>query len=121
MHPCRGDRHPAEQSEALRRAEVTAVTGLRIDALRAAPIVSRAYLREWRRVTQHRAFDQRTVGPEVRGEAIDASHFLAEDRPEETAAELLAFLGPTRLIPMISTFLRRHRAETRPAGGLHSV
>ncbi len=29
---------------------------------------------------------------EVRGRPVDASHFLAEDRPDETAAELLAFL-----------------------------
>jgi haloacetate dehalogenase len=37
----------------------------------------------------------RPWAPDVRGGAVDASHFLAEDRPEETAAELLAFL-PTR-------------------------
>jgi haloacetate dehalogenase len=30
---------------------------------------------------------------DLRGSAIDATHFLAEDRPEETAAELIAFLG----------------------------
>jgi haloacetate dehalogenase len=30
---------------------------------------------------------------DVRGEALDATHFLAEDRPEETAARLLAFLA----------------------------
>jgi haloacetate dehalogenase len=35
----------------------------------------------------------RPWAPDVRGRAIDARHFLAEDRPEETAAELLAFLG----------------------------
>ena len=34
----------------------------------------------------------RPWAPDVRGRAIDARHFLAEDRPEETAAELLAFL-----------------------------
>jgi haloacetate dehalogenase len=33
----------------------------------------------------------RPWAPDVRGKAIDASHFLAEDRPEETAAELFAF------------------------------
>jgi haloacetate dehalogenase len=31
---------------------------------------------------------------DVRGAAIDAKHFLAEDRPEETADQLLAFLSP---------------------------
>jgi haloacetate dehalogenase len=32
-------------------------------------------------------------GPQMSGGGgVDASHFLAEDRPEETAAELLAFL-----------------------------
>jgi haloacetate dehalogenase len=35
----------------------------------------------------------RPWAPGVRGRAIDASHFLAEDRPEETAEELLAFLA----------------------------
>ena len=30
---------------------------------------------------------------DVCGEALDASHFMAEDRPEETAARLLAFLA----------------------------
>lgn len=29
---------------------------------------------------------------DVRGRAIDAGHFLAEERPEEVAAELRAFL-----------------------------
>jgi haloacetate dehalogenase len=36
----------------------------------------------------------RPWAPDVRGKAIDATHFLAEDRPEETAAELLAFFDP---------------------------
>ena len=30
---------------------------------------------------------------DVRGEALDAKHFLAEDRPEETAHRLLSFLA----------------------------
>jgi haloacetate dehalogenase len=29
----------------------------------------------------------------VRGEALDAGHFIAEERPEETSARLLDFLG----------------------------
>jgi hypothetical protein len=29
----------------------------------------------------------------VRGEAIDATHFMAEERPEETARALGAFLA----------------------------
>jgi haloacetate dehalogenase len=33
----------------------------------------------------------RPWAPDVRGRGLDASHFLAEDRPEEVAAELLAF------------------------------
>jgi haloacetate dehalogenase len=35
----------------------------------------------------------RAWAPDLRGGPIDASHFLAEDRPEETAAALLRFLG----------------------------
>jgi haloacetate dehalogenase len=35
----------------------------------------------------------RPWAPDVRGGAVDASHFLAEDRPEETARELVAFLA----------------------------
>jgi haloacetate dehalogenase len=35
----------------------------------------------------------RPWAPDLRGEAFDATHFLAEDRPEETAAKLLAFLA----------------------------
>jgi haloacetate dehalogenase len=37
----------------------------------------------------------RAWAPDVRGQALDARHFLAEDRPEETAAQLLAFLAHT--------------------------
>jgi signal transduction histidine kinase len=32
---------------------------------------------------------------DLRGEAVDARHFIAEDRPEQTADRLLAFLRPT--------------------------
>ncbi len=35
----------------------------------------------------------RPWAPDVRGRALDATHFLAEDRPQDTAAELLAFLA----------------------------
>jgi haloacetate dehalogenase len=35
----------------------------------------------------------RPWAPDVRGRAVDAGHFLAEDRPEETASELLGFLA----------------------------
>jgi haloacetate dehalogenase len=35
----------------------------------------------------------RPWAPDVRGEALDATHFLAEDQPQETAARLLAFLA----------------------------
>ena len=35
----------------------------------------------------------RLWAPDVRGRAIDGTHFLAEDRPEEVARELLAFLN----------------------------
>lgn len=31
--------------------------------------------------------------PDLRGRALDCGHFLAEERPGETAAELLAFLA----------------------------
>jgi haloacetate dehalogenase len=37
----------------------------------------------------------RPWAPDVRGEGLDAGHFLPEDRPEETAAKLLAFLAET--------------------------
>ena len=30
---------------------------------------------------------------DVRGRALDCGHFLAEERPEETMAEILAFLA----------------------------
>lgn len=35
----------------------------------------------------------RPWAPDVRGTAVDASHFLAEDHPEEVVAELLSFFG----------------------------
>jgi haloacetate dehalogenase len=35
----------------------------------------------------------RPWAPDVRGEAIDARHFLAEDRPEDTATQVLGFLA----------------------------
>lgn len=37
----------------------------------------------------------RPWAPDLRGEALDASHFLAEDRPEDAASRLLAFLADT--------------------------
>jgi haloacetate dehalogenase len=36
----------------------------------------------------------RRWAPAVRGRRIDASHFMAEDRPEAVAHELLTFLNP---------------------------
>jgi hypothetical protein len=38
----------------------------------------------------------RPWAPDVRGLALDAKHFLADDRPQVTAAELLAFWADTR-------------------------
>ena len=35
----------------------------------------------------------RPWAPDVRGGAVDATHFLAEDRPQQTASALLDFLG----------------------------
>jgi haloacetate dehalogenase len=35
----------------------------------------------------------RSWARDVRGRGVDASHFLAEDRPDEVAQELTAFLG----------------------------
>jgi haloacetate dehalogenase len=35
----------------------------------------------------------RPWAPDVRGTALDATHFMAEDRPEQTATELLTFLA----------------------------
>jgi pimeloyl-ACP methyl ester carboxylesterase len=37
----------------------------------------------------------RPWAPDLRGEALDATHFLAEDRPEETAGRLQTFLSET--------------------------
>jgi haloacetate dehalogenase len=34
----------------------------------------------------------REQADDVRGRALDCGHFLAEERPDETVAELLAFL-----------------------------
>jgi haloacetate dehalogenase len=34
----------------------------------------------------------REQGPDARGHALDCGHFLAEERPEETTAELASFL-----------------------------
>jgi haloacetate dehalogenase len=42
----------------------------------------------------------RPWAPDVRGEALEASHFLAEDRPEETADQLLAFLADHSVNPI---------------------
>jgi haloacetate dehalogenase len=38
----------------------------------------------------------RPWAPDVRGQPVDASHFMAEDRPEEVAEELRAFLAERR-------------------------
>jgi hypothetical protein len=38
----------------------------------------------------------RPWAPDIRGGAVDASHFVADDRPEETSAELLASYLPGR-------------------------
>jgi haloacetate dehalogenase len=35
----------------------------------------------------------RPWAPDLRGRAVDATHFMAEDRPEEVAEELLAFVA----------------------------
>src|SRR3954469_13736940 len=39
----------------------------------------------------HRIWRRRA--PDLRGRALDCGHFLAEERPDETARELLAFLA----------------------------
>ena len=45
----------------------------------------------------HRLFDPladwRTVATDVRGSAMPAGHYVAEEAPEETLAELLEFFG----------------------------
>jgi pimeloyl-ACP methyl ester carboxylesterase len=44
-----------------------------------------------------RAYDVEQIwaerAPDLRGRALDGGHFLAEERPAETAAELLTFFG----------------------------
>jgi haloacetate dehalogenase len=37
--------------------------------------------------------DWNSVARDVRGKALPSGHFLAEEAPEETLAELLAFFG----------------------------
>ena len=37
--------------------------------------------------------DWKSVARDVRGKALPSGHFLAEEAPEETLAELLAFFG----------------------------
>jgi haloacetate dehalogenase len=37
----------------------------------------------------------RPWAPDLRGDAVDATHFIAEDQPEQTADRLLRFLRPT--------------------------
>jgi haloacetate dehalogenase len=41
----------------------------------------------------------RPWAPDLRGHALDASHFIAEDRPDATASALRAFLADTELVP----------------------
>jgi haloacetate dehalogenase len=36
----------------------------------------------------------RPWAPDVRGRALDSAHFMAEERPQDTAAELRAFFAP---------------------------
>ncbi|HET6186165.1 MAG TPA: alpha/beta hydrolase [Trebonia sp.] len=54
----------------------------------------------WSKTGIGRAYDvERTWAeraPDLRGRALDCGHFLAEERPAETAAELLAFLTEDR-------------------------
>ncbi|TVR07868.1 MAG: alpha/beta hydrolase, partial [Salinarimonadaceae bacterium] len=38
---------------------------------------------------------RRTFAPQAQGQSIDSGHFLAEERPTETARALSAFLTPT--------------------------
>src|SRR5437764_150864 len=50
----------------------------------------------WSKAGIGRAYDVERIwaqrAPELRGRALDCGHFLAEERPAETTAELLAFL-----------------------------
>lgn len=52
----------------------------------------------WSEAGLGRAYDVERIwrqrAPDLRGRALDCGHFLAEERPGETAAELLAFLTP---------------------------
>jgi haloacetate dehalogenase len=41
----------------------------------------------------------RPWAPDLRGHAIEAGHFIAEDRPDETAAAFRAFLAEPDLVP----------------------
>ena len=51
----------------------------------------------WSKTGIGTAYDVRSIwrerAPELRGHALDCGHFVAEERPDETAAELLAFLA----------------------------
>jgi haloacetate dehalogenase len=54
----------------------------------------------WSKTGIGHAYDVRQIwaqrAPDLRGRALDCGHFLAEERPGETAAELLAFLTADR-------------------------
>jgi haloacetate dehalogenase len=51
----------------------------------------------WSKTRLGASYDVLTIwrehGPSVRGRALDCGHFLAEERPDETAAELATFLS----------------------------
>jgi haloacetate dehalogenase len=56
----------------------------------------------------------RAWAADVRGEALDAKHFLAEDRPEQTATALLAFLTEQRPRAAPETGRTAPKRQSRP-------
>lgn len=66
------------------------------DQADAARTLSCPVLALWSKAGTGRAYDVERIwaqrAPDLRGRALDCGHFLAEERPDETAAELLAFL-----------------------------
>lgn len=67
------------------------------DRADAARMLSCPVLVLWSENGIGRAYDVERIwaerAPDLRGRALDCGHFLAEERPAETAAELLTFLG----------------------------
>jgi haloacetate dehalogenase len=86
------------------------------DQADAAQPLSCPVLAPWSRAGTGRTYDVERIwaqrAPDLRGRAVDCGHFLAEERPGETAAELLPFLTEDRPSAVRGPMLKRTN-ETR--------